>query len=228
MAELKPALLDLKDAHPDAEWVKELSSASDAVTEQAKETRTAASQPLTVNRFDFKTINHELDPSTHVMLVDITGLDKDFAIPVVVTKAKAAEIQKQRKEEGKPELTEKAPQQITGTDAFRHVTLLPAVKYSLPLLLLGLTIWFAWRVVNLPVFADFLIATEGELNKVSWTTRRRLYQDTIVVLVTVVLLSFYLFAMDQVWGRLLSWKPIGVIVFGQDTNQRNKGTEKPW
>ncbi len=33
-------------------------------------------------------------------------------------------------------------------------------------------LWLAWRVVNVPSFADFLIATEAELNKVSWTTRR--------------------------------------------------------
>ena len=32
---------------------------------------------------------------------------------------------------------------------------------------------------------DFLIATEAEMNKVSWTTRKRLVKDTIVVLVTV-------------------------------------------
>jgi preprotein translocase SecE subunit len=80
------------------------------------------------------------------------------------------------------------------------------------------------------VFADFLIATEAELNKVSWTTRKRLYQDTIVVLVTVVLMAFYLFAMDQVWQHVLSWRPIGVIVMGEDDTQgAPKNTDqKPW
>src|SRR5205823_12945818 len=50
-------------------------------------------------------------------------------------------------------------------------TLLPHLKFTLPILILAAAMWFAWRVVNQPVFADFLIATEAELNKVSWTTR---------------------------------------------------------
>ena len=51
-------------------------------------------------------------------------------------------------------------------------------------------LWRAWRgMVNFPAFADFLIATEAEMNKVSWTTRKRLVQDTIVVLTTVVLMT---------------------------------------
>ncbi len=73
------------------------------------------------------------------------------------------------------------------------MTLLPSVQFTVPLLLLAAALWLAWRVVNLPAFADFLIATEAEMNKVSWTTQRRLFQDTIVVLVTVVLMAVYLF-----------------------------------
>jgi len=226
--EINPALLDLKDAYKDADWVNALESAVVAVKKEAEETREIASDPLRLNRYLVKTINQKLDPATHVMLYDITRLDKAFALPVVVPLAASAKIKKERKENGQSELSELPPKPINGTETFATVTLLPAVKYTLPLLLLALTLWFAWRVVNLPVFTDFLIATEGELNKVSWTTRRRLFQDTVVVLVTLVLMAFYLFAMDQVWGRLLSWRPIGVIVFKDEGNQQNKGTEKPW
>jgi preprotein translocase SecE subunit len=62
----------------------------------------------------------------------------------------------------------------------------------------------AWRVVNFPVFADFLIATEAELNKVSWTTGKRLRQDTVVVLTTVVLLTITLLVFDWFWYKALS------------------------
>ncbi|HBI44946.1 MAG TPA: preprotein translocase subunit SecE [Planctomycetales bacterium] len=87
----------------------------------------------------------------------------------------------------------------------------------------------AWRVVNFPPFADFLIATEAELNKVSWTTRPRLIQDTIVVLVTVALLAIFLFLMDQTWRVVLSWKPIGVLQLSEDQSEKNKSAElKPW
>ncbi len=95
------------------------------------------------------------------------------------------------------------------TDAL--IYLLPDVKLTLPLLLAALSLWVAYRVVNLPVFADFLIATEAEVNKVSWPTRRSVIQDTIVVLVTVLLLTVFLFVVDLAWGWLLSRPMVGVL-----------------
>ena len=89
---------------------------------------------------------------------------------------------------------------MKGTALYASITLLPAVRFTVPLLLMALAIWFAWRVVNLPTFGDFLIATEAEMNKVSWTSRKRLFQDTIVVLVTVVLFAIFLLTIDQFWG----------------------------
>jgi len=112
---------------------------------------------------------------------------------------------------------------------YSNVPLLPAVQFTLPLLLLALGIWFAWRTVNLPTFADFLIATEAELNKVSWTTQKRLVQDTIVVLVTVVLMALYLFSMDVMWKKVLSWDRIGVLHIPEDKSDTKKSiTEKKW
>jgi preprotein translocase SecE subunit len=93
----------------------------------------------------------------------------------------------------------------------RNLILLPAAHLTLPLLLGALTIWLAWRVVNYPVFADFLIATEAEINKVSWTPRARLIQDTIVVLITVFIITLFLFIVDIFWGWILSRDIVGVI-----------------
>jgi len=104
-----------------------------------------------------------------------------------------------------------ATRPMEGRMVYSALTLLPGVKFTLPLLLLALTIWLAWRVVNLPTFGDFLIATEAELNKVSWTTRHRLWQDTVVVLATTFLLAAFLFVVDIAWAKILSWKPIGVL-----------------
>jgi preprotein translocase SecE subunit len=92
---------------------------------------------------------------------------------------------------------------------FPTVRLLPHLQFTLPILLALASLWLAYRVVNYPVFADFLIATEAELNKVSWTTRRRLVQDTIVVLTTVLLMTVFLFVVDVAWGWLLS--RVGVL-----------------
>jgi preprotein translocase SecE subunit len=84
------------------------------------------------------------------------------------------------------------------------LVLLPARKYTLTLLFAVGGLWLAWRMVNYPTFADFLIATEAEMNKVSWTTRRRLVQDTIVVLTTVFLLTIFLLIVDVLWFKILS------------------------
>ncbi|HUR55912.1 MAG TPA: preprotein translocase subunit SecE [Gemmataceae bacterium] len=98
------------------------------------------------------------------------------------------------------------------------VTLLPDAKYTVPLLLMGLGLWFAWRMVNVPSFGEFLIATEAEMNKVSWSSRKQLTQDTIVVLITTILMALFLLVVDVFWGWLLSRQTIGVLP-GKATNQ---------
>jgi preprotein translocase SecE subunit len=111
----------------------------------------------------------------------------------------------------KREPTAKTPDLAVGVANYTTLTLLPDIRYTVPILLAALAIWGAWRVVNVPSFADFLIATEAELNKVSWTSRRRLIQDTIVVLITVVFFTVFLFLVDVAWGWVLSARPVGVI-----------------
>lgn len=71
--------------------------------------------------------------------------------------------------------------------------------------------WLSWRAINIPSFADFLIATEAEMNKVSWPSRRGLVQDTIVVLFTTLLLTLFLFVVDLFWGWLLSLPFIQIL-----------------
>jgi preprotein translocase SecE subunit len=92
-----------------------------------------------------------------------------------------------------------------------NITVLPDVKMTLPLLLAAAAGWLSYRLVNVPVFAEFLIATEGELNKVAWPTRKSLMQDTVVVLTTVVLMTVFLFVVDIAWGKLLSNPYVGVL-----------------
>jgi len=43
---------------------------------------------------------------------------------------------------------------------------------------------------------DFFIATEGEMKKVRWSTRKEVVRSTRVVIVTVVVLGVFLFAWD--------------------------------
>jgi preprotein translocase subunit SecE len=73
---------------------------------------------------------------------------------------------------------------------------------------LGLTIptvlgvvgcWMAYRLVNYPRFADFLIAVEAEMNKVSWPTRGELVRASLVVLFTIGILAVVLAGFDIAW-----------------------------
>jgi len=58
--------------------------------------------------------------------------------------------------------------------------------------------WAIYRLVNFPVFADFLIAVQAEMNKVSWPSRKELKRATVVVLVVMLLLAGMIFLFDIV------------------------------
>jgi len=75
------------------------------------------------------------------------------------------------------------------------------------LFLFGL--WFAYRIVNLPAFADFLIAVEAEMNKVSWPTRGELFRGGVVVLVVIFVLALVLFIFDFLWNAVFKW--LGIL-----------------
>jgi preprotein translocase subunit SecE len=86
------------------------------------------------------------------------------------------------------------------------------VRYGVPTvtgLVLG---WLLYRTVEFPPFVEFLIATEAEMNKVSWTSKDDLYRATSVVLATVLLMSTFLFGVDWIWSNLL--QIIGILKFG--------------
>lgn len=89
------------------------------------------------------------------------------------------------------------------------IPLVRSAGVTMPILIGLILAWGAYRVVNYPQFADFLIATDAEMNKVSWTSRARLFQDTIVVLVTVILMSVFLLLVDLLWSFTLT--KLGVI-----------------
>ena len=91
------------------------------------------------------------------------------------------------------------------------LTVVTDAKIIIPLVLAILTLWIAFRAVNVPDFAEFLIATEAEMNKVSWSNRKRLMQDTVVVLLTTLIMTLFLLVVDLFWGWLLSRQTVGVL-----------------
>jgi preprotein translocase subunit SecE len=83
------------------------------------------------------------------------------------------------------------------------------LKFAVPTLVAAAGVWIAFRAVNMPRFADFLIAVEAELNKVSWPSRGELIRSTIVVLFTIIVLTVVLYGYDILWSLLL--RALGVI-----------------
>ncbi len=75
-------------------------------------------------------------------------------------------------------------------------------RYVFPLLLVALGMWFGFRLVNWPKFADFLISVEAEMTKVSWPTKTELYRASMVVIFTMAFLALLLFAYDLVWQAI--------------------------
>jgi preprotein translocase subunit SecE len=74
----------------------------------------------------------------------------------------------------------------------------PALKYAVPAVLLVAGLWIGYRAVNDPTFADFLIAVEAEMNKVSWPSRTELVRASIVVIVMIFGLTIVLYAYDVI------------------------------
>ncbi len=82
------------------------------------------------------------------------------------------------------------------------------LRFGIPLavlVLLGLGVFW---VVNRPKIADFLIATEGEMKKVSWSSKKEVIGSTKVVIVTTFILAALLFLVDFVFATM--FRLIGV------------------
>jgi len=89
-------------------------------------------------------------------------------------------------------------------------------QLAIPAIVGALLGWLLYRVVEFPPFVEFLIATEAEMNKVSWTSRDELKRATLVVLITVSVMAIFLFGVDFLWQFLL--KLIGVLRIGDTSD----------
>ncbi len=75
-------------------------------------------------------------------------------------------------------------------------------RYVFLLVFVVLGLWFAYRVVNYSRFADFLIAVEAEMNKVSWPTKTELWNASLVVMFVIFAMAASLFLFDMIWTSL--------------------------
>ena len=71
--------------------------------------------------------------------------------------------------------------------------------------------WFAYRVVNFPRFADFLISVQAEMDKVTWVSWKELIRSTIVVIFSMVFIGMLLYFYDTLWAAI--FKFVGFLQF---------------
>ncbi|PQO46470.1 preprotein translocase subunit SecE [Blastopirellula marina] len=83
------------------------------------------------------------------------------------------------------------------------------LQYAIPGVLVAVGFWVAYRLVNWPTFADFLIAVEAEMNKVTWPSKAELWRSVIVVIALIFILALLLFTFDLLW--ITVFKAIGLI-----------------
>jgi preprotein translocase subunit SecE len=79
------------------------------------------------------------------------------------------------------------------------------VRFLVPGLLLAAGLWFCFRLVNMPRFADFLIAVEAEMAKVSWPTGSEVVRSSAVVIFVIFALAAILAVYDLFWWFVLRY-----------------------
>ena len=80
--------------------------------------------------------------------------------------------------------------------------------YIIGALFAGFALLVFW-LMNKPDNADFMIATDSEMKKVNWTSRKELIGSTKVLIIFMFLIAFLLFAFDIIFGFFFYF--IGVL-----------------
>jgi preprotein translocase SecE subunit len=74
--------------------------------------------------------------------------------------------------------------------------------------LAGFALLVYW-LMNKPSNADFLIATDSEMKKVNWTSKKELWGSTKIVIIFMFLIATMLFSFDIIFGYIFYF--IGVL-----------------
>ena len=65
-----------------------------------------------------------------------------------------------------------------------------------------------WWVLNKPSVVNFLIATEAEMKKVNWPSRREIIVSTWIVICGTLLMALLLFGSDALFSNLFKYAGI--------------------
>ena len=67
-----------------------------------------------------------------------------------------------------------------------------------------LALFISW-LMNKPSIADFMIAAEGEMKKVSWSSKQEIAVSTFIVIIVVVIMAVLLGATDLTFRTFFTW-----------------------
>ena len=85
------------------------------------------------------------------------------------------------------------------------------VRYAIPTVVwLGIGVLILW-LANRPSSADFLIATESEMKKVSWSSKKEIIGSTKVVIIFMVVIASILFGVDFMFVALFKYLGISAM-----------------
>lgn len=87
---------------------------------------------------------------------------------------------------------------LSGQKMLLVSTLVPAAVLAA---LAGLAFW----LVNRPSVADFMIASEGEIKKVNWSSKKEIFVSTVIVISVIVLMAALLGFSDLFLGWIFQY-----------------------
>ena len=83
------------------------------------------------------------------------------------------------------------------------------IRAGVPAAIFVIAAYLIFRLINSVRFADFLIQTEGEMKKVSWSTRKEIFSSTKIVIITVIIMAAILALVDMAFHS--AFVKIGVL-----------------
>jgi len=78
----------------------------------------------------------------------------------------------------------------------------PTIKLIITAIFCAVSAGLAWYYMNKPRVVDFFIATESEMKKVNWTSRKEIVGSTKVVIAFMFLTGIFLFLVDLFFAWL--------------------------
>lgn len=91
------------------------------------------------------------------------------------------------------------------------------VRFLIPGAVIAAGLWLCFRIVNIPRFAEFLIAVEAEMAKVSWPSGTEVFRSSVVVIFLMFFLAALLAGFDFFWWFLLHPRELWALISGTPT-----------